>query len=171
MSAMARLFGINQNKTTELTTVLFEPCFDYLCNQAEDLYQKTITLEGKPDNFYGIYIGNTFFYRPNKKIVDLKTYQKWIRINESLQEEGQNLENFLLNVRSDVRFIQMWLSLVVDKLDPISTRAKIPTALAKIHPYYKNVEFSEMIVPKGKEQLWKKAEEKISFYLGLKLIL
>ena len=171
MSTIARLFGINQNKTAELTTLLFTPCFDYLCNRTEDLYQKTLQLKGKSDEFYGMYIGNIFYYRPESKILEGVNHKKWISIDESLIKEGFELEDFLLNVRNDVRFIQMWLSLVIDTTDPIATRAKLPTILANQHSFYKNVEFNSPDIPKGREHLWKKAEETISFYLGLKLIL
>lgn len=171
MSTIARLFGINQNKTAELTTLLFTPCFDYICKQTEDLYQKTLQLKGKSDEFYGMYIGNVFYYRPESKISEGMSHKKWISIHDSLIKEGYALEDFLLNVRSDVRFIQMWLSLVIDTTDTVGTRAKLPTMLANLHSLYKNVEFVEPNIPKGREHLWKKAEEKISFYLGLKLVL
>lgn len=169
--SMARLFGINQNKTAELTTLLFEPCYNYICNQTENLYQQTIKLQGKPDEYYGLYIGNVFFFRPTKKIEEHNTHKKWIRIDETLVTNGQYIEDFLNKVKQDVRFIQMWLSLVIDVVDPITTRSKLPTTLAKLHPLYKNVAFTELSVPPGKELLWKQAEDKISFYLGLRLVL
>lgn len=171
MSTMARLFGINQNKTAELTTLLFEPCYKYMCNQVENLYQQTLKLQNKKDVYYGLYIGNVFFYRPEEKIAEHDTHQKWIRIDESLNANGQGIEDFLYKVRKDVRFIQMWLSLVINVIDPVTTRSKLPTTLANLHPLYKNTDFTELSVPPGKELLWKQAEEKISFYLGLKLVL
>lgn len=169
MSSIQHCLGIHNNKTAELTTLLFEHCYTYVCNQAEKLYQQTLKAQGKEDECYGIYIGNTLFYRP-KDVLNFH-HKKVITLDDSLRDQGDELESFFLQVKKDIRFIQMWLSLVIDATDAVSTRAKLPTILANIHPLYKVTAFREPYIPKGKEQLWKQAENKISFYLGLKFVL
>ena len=168
---LMHLFGINQNKTTDLTLLLFTPCYNFICKQVEELYQETIKQQRKEDKYNGMYIGITYFYRPEDKQTTEVAKSSWIRIDDSLVKKGENLEAFLNKVRKDVRFIQMWLSLIVDPTSPVNTRAKLPNILATQHPLYKTVEFSESIIPPGKEAVWNKAEELIKYYLGLKLLL
>ena len=169
MTAIARLFGINQNKTTELTLELFTPCYGYLCKQIEPLYQKTIEIQRKEDEYEGLWIEHQMFYREEEKFPEhIKGY---LHIDESLEQEGYKLHDFLMKVRKDVRFIQMWLSLVVDPLNPTSTKEKLPLLLANTNPKYKKSTTDVYSIPPGKEVTWKKAEELIEFYLGLKLIL
>ena len=171
MNLITNLFVIYENKTTEITQMLFEPCLKYIGRQAEELYQQTLKLKRLNDCYYAIYINNTNFYRPKEFLAEKVKYKNWLMLDESLLDEGIELENFVNKVQKDVRFIQMWLSLVIDEEDLIKTRSRMPTILANQIPGFELIEFKGYEIPKGKENVWKQAENLITYYLGMKMLL
>lgn len=161
-------FGIQSDKTTEITCKLFEGCSEYVDRQIEKLYQQTLAIKKKPDAYLSLMIDGKTFFRTDDCLPKRKVSPFPLVLDKSLEEEGTKLRNFIDQAHKDARFIQMWLTLVLDN-DPNKTKKKLPPALAKLTPYCHIDE--PYRIPEGKESLWHTAEEKIMFYLGLKLIL
>lgn len=166
------MFNIQKDKTTDITIELFKICEIYVSNQVEQLYQKTISLKNLPDEFSSLIIGGYRYYRPEDKIPDRNILRKiqYLSLDPSLQEEGNQLNAFVDQAKKDARFLQMWLSIAIDKNNLMKTKMMLPPALARLIESVRDIEVNYCI-PEGKEELWHRAEELINFYLGLKLVL
>lgn len=162
-------FNIQTDKTTRIALQLFESCAQYVEQQVESLYRRTIEIKGLEDNYCCLLINGNRYYRGQEYIPNHLNNIQYLPVDPSLQEEADKLEAFINQARKDARFIQMWLSLVVNERNVEITKSLMPPALARV-TQYKDIDV-EYKIPKGKEELWHKAEEKIQFYLGLKLVL
>ena len=163
------MFNIQSNKTLDITLELFKACETYVTDQVESLYQKTLKLKKLEDAYSSILINGIRYYRSQERIPRILNRVPCLTIDPSLMEDGYKLESFVKQAKQDARFIQMWLASVIDVDNPQVTKSLMPPALARITEYATcNAEYR---IPKDKEELWHQAEEKINFYLGLKLVL
>jgi hypothetical protein len=167
------LFDIQKDDTSFLCVTLFDPCFDYIEDKLEKLYQKSIALTDQQDCcLYVCFGGMTFIRDASKVSIDpvygvLRHY-----LDPSLNEESKDLVSFFKKAKEDARFIQMWLSTFM----PLNGRyddecmSHIPPALRKIADFRWPVDIPYS-VPEGKQMTWLKAESIINYYSGLKLLL
>ena len=166
------MFNIQTDSTTEIVTELFNACEIYISNQVEHLYKKTIQLKNLPDEYSSLIICGYRYYRPEDKIPTRDKLRKiqYLSLDASLNEEGNKLNDFVDQAKKDARFLQMWLSTVIKKDDLIQTKRLMPPALARLSENLKVIDV-EYQIPETKTELWHQVEEKINFYLGLKLVL
>ena len=166
------MFNIQTDSTTEIIIELFKACESYVSNQVEHLYQKTLQLKNLPDEYSSLIIYGYRYYRPEDKIPTRDKLRKiqYLSLDASLNEDGNKLNDFVDQAKKDARFLQMWLSTVIKKDDLIQTKKLMPPALTRLTEGLKDIDV-EYQIPENKEKLWHQVEEKINFYLGLKLVL
>lgn len=167
------LFDIQKDDTSFLCVTLFDPCFDYIEDKLEKLYQKSIALTDQQDCCLYVCFGGMTFIRDASK-VNIDPVYGVLRhyLDPSLNEESKDLVSFFKKAKEDARFIQMWLStfMPLDGHYGKECVSQIPPALLKIANFHVTDDVV-YTVPKGKEGTWHKAEELINYYSGLKLLL
>ena len=91
-------------------------------------------------------------------------------LDPSLQEEGNKFEGICKKCKEDMRYLNQWLSIAIDPLDKEITRKRLPDFIANLSEKYAYSHLKFCEIPKGKEAMWKKAEELAKYYLGYKLL-
>ena len=169
LSQMINLFKIQCDKTEPLISEIFHPFYEIFQKQVEELYKENIKVLKIEDIYRGFNFDGNTFYRDieNTKYLYLKGTTS---IDKSLINKAIALLELRDNVRKDIRFLQMWMSTFYNSYDPEETKRYLPSILNNFYPF-SDVCTKSKIIPEGKESLWKKAEEIISYYIGLRLIL
>lgn len=161
-------FDICENKTSALVRLVFEPCEKFIASQIEHLITENARLDhSNPDDVNCIYINGTRFIRLGCGVCGTHV----ARLLPEMEEKGQKFLEFFQQTRRDMKFLKMWLSQAIVSGDLEASRQRLPEILAKMSPTYQNIPCDELKIPEGKEALWKKAENIISYYLGLSLVL
>lgn len=167
---MVNLFKIQCDKTEPLISEIFYPFYEIFQNQVEELYKENIKVLKLDDDYRGFYFNGDTLYRDSIKINYFYHLNGAIHLDKSLIPKGNELLDLRDKVRRDIRFLQMWLSTFYNDKEPEETMRYLPSILNNFGQF-REVDTKSKIIPEGKESLWKKAEEIISYYVGLRLIL
>ena len=165
---LSMCFGINEDGPAfGAVNYIFNTATTYCAEQIEQIYQDRIQkMEGTDTNHLGVVLHGKKIYRPFNMLTSMVSNGQMLFITETTEEEDKAYK-FREKVCKDIKFVQQWFSILVN-LDEDSGKY-IPPALMK--NYYEPAQSYTYTYPPGKESLWRKAEEIINYYLGLRLVL
>lgn len=170
-------FHSQADKTELLTYSLVNSVALYTSLLVEEYCQKVIKSQNLDDDFFAFFFNGEVYYRSEEALL---TRQKMKALRPPINEESMNIFNMVDKLQEDIRFFQQWLSIVLCNSKAISdislgTFNKFPPVIKDlvfkifdVPPEYLRLYKYE--VPKGKENLWIKAEKLIKYYLGFKLV-
>lgn len=158
-----------KSKCQEVLLSIFDPYLSFL---EEELFKLSLKDKEKQEDTYiheGIIINCRTFYNPVEKVHDYKIGYSFL--HSSLIKEGAEFLSYVENMEKDAAFLNQWLSIAINANDPEITRKQLPNFIADLHPIYKDYPYKFCYIPKGKEPIWKKAEELSKYYLGFKILI
>lgn len=160
----ALAFGLKANKTTPYVENLFAEVFNNIFSEVETVFREEL-LRAKEQHL-GVYVLQFLgqkIYRSRQALGDENTHYGHYDclFIENPSEDQIKLANFIDKTKEDLRFLQQWLSLA------LGIKESIPPSLLRAS----NLPPTMYCIPEGKEETWKKAEDLITYYLGLSLVL
>lgn len=168
-----RAFKVQYDRTYPATIKIFDPIFEKIFQEVEVLYQKCMELL-KEDCIYWVIVGKGVYLYRNIDAVDKENYRVSAKQKNGLfafppelDSEVEKLSTIVKKLHQDVRIIQQWLSIVINKYEYYETSYICPIGRSLLG-ITSDIEYE---IPKGKEKFWKTVEDLLQYYAGLRLVL
>lgn len=157
-----------KSKCQFLLNAIFEHYLVFLNQELRKLSEKNKDVKNERYLSKGLVINSRTFYitfGPSDQYWDKESF-----LHPSLSKEAESFLHYVENLDKDSIFMNQWLSIAItDNFE--ETKDNLPNFIAKLHPVYSKIPRDFKGSPKGKEQIWMKAEELAKYYLGFKLMI
>ena len=156
-------FNVQADSSYRITLQIFEAAFTLYASLASKLFKEYIEVNREARDFPGWQFS---LYNKDYWFTDRDWSNRVLYMDESLiKESAKAFHEYCNTLQKDIRQFQQWVSIWLN--GEMMIMEYVPPILRKALNISYNPEY---VIPLGKEELWHKMENKINYYLGLKLL-